>query len=250
MSPAPEDHATVRATITSTLDTLDDAVNYMSWIVEMVRPHLAGPILEVGAGHGTFTGTLADIADVHAVEPGDHGASVLDERFGGDPRVTITHGVVEDLPEAAVYGSAVMINVLEHIADDEAALVAIRSRMVPGAQIAVWVPAFPVLYSQFDRRLGHYRRYRIPELRAVAQRAGFRVDDARYVNSVGFFSWLIAARMMGNTVPSPFLVSVFDRWFVPVLRFVESRIRMPIGQSILLIATASAAADGTRPDHG
>ncbi len=53
-----------------------------NWIVDLARPHLASPILEVGAG--TFTGGFTSD---RAVEPGGHAATVLTDRYAGD-RVT------------------------------------------------------------------------------------------------------------------------------------------------------------------
>ena len=58
------DQHEVDATLASTLDSLDDAENYRNWIVELASPYLAGPILEVGAGHGTFTDAFAAFGDV------------------------------------------------------------------------------------------------------------------------------------------------------------------------------------------
>lgn len=240
MSARPAD-AVVDQTLASTLDTLDDAVNYMRWIVDLARPALADPILEVGAGHGTFTGSFADIAAVHAVEPGDHSSAVLAARFVDDSRVTVTAGVVEDLPETPVFGSAVMINVLEHIEDDIGALRGIRARLRPGGSIAIWVPAFQVLYSDFDHKLGHHRRYRKAGLREVVEAAGFRIDDIRYVNAPGFFSWLLITRLLKQEPTAGALVTIFDRFVVPVVRWVESKVAPPFGQSILVIATNASA---------
>jgi SAM-dependent methyltransferase len=240
MSAFPDD-VVVDATLAFTLDTLDDAVNYMRWIVDLARPALSAPILEVGAGHGTFTESFADIAEVHAVEPGSHASAILAERFAADPRVAVTAGVVEDLPDGPAYGSAVMINVLEHIEDDVEALRQIRSRLLPSGRIAIWVPAFQLLYSDFDRKLGHHRRYRKAGLRTVAESAGFRVDDVRYVNAPGFFSWLLITRLLKQEPTAGALVTVFDRVVVPVVRRLESLIAPPFGQSILLIATNDAA---------
>lgn len=225
------------AALAPTLDTLDDAVNYMRWIVDLARPALRGPILEIGAGYGTFTAAFADVASVHAVEPGALGSAVLRERFGDDARVSVTTGVIDDLPPGPAYGSAVMINVLEHIEDDVAALQAVRSRLLPGGGIAIWVPAFQLLYSDFDRDLGHHRRYRKAELRRVAERAGFRITDARYVNAPGFFSWLLITRLLKQRPTAGPLVTIFDRFVVPVVRRIESIVRPPFGQSILLLAS-------------
>src|SRR6266566_435714 len=47
------------AELAETLDNLDDAANYAGWILELFAPHLGEEVLEVGAGHGTFTEKLA-----------------------------------------------------------------------------------------------------------------------------------------------------------------------------------------------
>jgi SAM-dependent methyltransferase len=222
-------------TLAATLDSLDDAVNYMQWIVDLIRPHLRGPILEVGAGHGTFTASLARDADVHAVEPGSYAAGVLRERFRCDDRVTIFEGVTDQLPESCRFGSAVMINVLEHIEDDAGALREIHARLRPGGRLAVWVPAFELLYSESDRKLGHVRRYRRPGLDDLMRSAGFDVVESRYVNLVGWFSWLLVVKLMRVEPANGLAVRVFDRWVVPLIRFVESRLTVPFGQSILVV---------------
>lgn len=233
----PDPHATDDAALASTLESLDGALNYMRWILDLVRPALAAPILEVGAGRGTFTVALADVGRVDALEPGRLSSAALVERFVDDPRVRVVQGVVDDLPHRAEYGSVVMINVLEHIADDVGALRSIRTRMTHGARIAIWVPAFPLLYSGFDRQIGHHRRYRKHGLRRAVEAAGFRVTDARYVNAPGFVAWLVITKWLKQVPATGPLVTVFDRLVVPVVRRVESLVAPPFGQSILLTAT-------------
>src|SRR4051794_1892415 len=93
--------STIEQTLAVTLDSLDDAINYTRWIVDLVAPHLRGPILEVGAGHGTFTAALTRHGDVHAVEPGSHAASVLLDRFQHDDRVKVIEGVTSDVSHKA-----------------------------------------------------------------------------------------------------------------------------------------------------
>lgn len=232
LAPAPHlDHH-----LASTLDVLDDAVNYMGWIVELIEPYLEGPLLEVGAGHGTFTERLATIGrHVVALEPGVTGSQVLAARFEDHPGVEVASQVVEELPRRPTFASAVMINVLEHIEDDRGTVAAIRDRLIPGGHLAVWVPAFQSLYSEFDRQIGHHRRYRRRPLLDVMESAGLTTVHARYVNLPGFFSWLVMNRLLGTTQPSPGLVKVFDRTIVPTTRAIESWVRVPFGQSLLVV---------------
>jgi len=237
--PSPDrafDQFEVDATLASTLDSLDDAENYRNWIVELASPYLAGPILEVGAGHGTFTEAFAAFGDVIAVEPDAYAAGLLADRYRGDGRVTSLAGVVDDVASVPAFGSAVMINVLEHVADDHAALAAVSDRLRPGGHLVIWVPAFQFLYSRFDEKLGHERRYTKGQLDGDVRRAGYEVVDARYVNMPGWFSWLLMVRLARQEPTSSFTVRVFDKCIVPVVRFIENRIRMPFGQNVLLIA--------------
>lgn len=225
----------VDATLAVTLDSLDDAANYRDWILDLAAPHLQAPILEVGAGHGTFTQTLSSLGEVTAVEPDEYAAAILTDRFAANPTVTTVAGTISEV-DAGPYGAAVMINVLEHIADDQAVLREIADRLDPGASLVIWVPAFQLLYSRFDAKLGHERRYRIRQLEADVRTAGYDVVESRYVNLPGWFSWLLLVRILRSEPTSPTMIRIFDRWIVPVVRWIESRVTMPFGQNVFLVA--------------
>lgn len=233
------DHAAgaddVDGSLAATLDVLEGAANYRDWILSLARPWLAGPILEVGAGQGTYTEHLLHVGEVHCVEPSDRGAGELKRRYGHDPRVQVTHGLLADVDAEPSFGSAILINVLEHIDDDAAALRQLRDRLVPGGRVILWVPAFPLLYSPFDRAIGHHRRYRRVPLLQLVSAAGFTVERAHHANLIGWFTWLAVARGLGRVPASPTMVGVWDRFALPVIRAVESRVTPPFGQSLFVV---------------
>ena len=129
-----------------------------------------------------------------------------------------------------------MINVLERIDDDQALLRAVRERLEPGGRICIWAPTYEFLYSGFDARLGHIRRYRKRDLEADVRLAGLEVIEGRHVNLPGWLGWLILCRLLRREPTSPTLVRSVDRWIVPVVRWVETRVRVPIGMSVFLVA--------------
>jgi hypothetical protein len=151
--------------------------------------------------------------------------------------VTTVEGVVADVPvEGSAFGSSVMINVLEHIPDDQGVLREIAERLESGRCLVIWVPAFQLLYSPFDTKLGHVRRYRKHQLEGDVRGAGYEVVESRYVNMPGWFSWLLLVRILRREPTSPTTVRIFDRYIVPVVRWVEDRVRIPFGQSVFLVA--------------
>jgi len=228
---------TADAELEETLDNLDGADNYAAWIFEQVNPHLGKEVLEVGAGHGTFTGLLStSSARVVATDVSERCAGILRARFADDPRVTVLQGGTAAVAGLPPFDSAVLINVLEHIEDDDGALRELSVTLKPGGRLILWVPAFELLYSDFDRKIGHYRRYRVAGLKAQLSSAGYEVTDIRYVNSVGALAWLVVARLLHRAPTGGLSVKIYDSYFVPVLKRVEGRWGTPFGQSLFAVA--------------
>jgi SAM-dependent methyltransferase len=73
-----------------------------------------------------------------------------------------------------------LFDVIEHIADEDGFLDAVRSHLQPGARVVINVPAGMWAYSEYDRVLGHERRYSIHTLREAVDRNGFRVTAWTY----------------------------------------------------------------------
>lgn len=232
-TPAPFDEAD--RGLRDVLAALEGAEHYTDWLWSLVRPHLRGRVLEVGAGRGTFSHRLVEVAPLVAVEPSAAQVAVLRECI--EPLgATVIQGVLDDVG-GAPYGTIVMLNVLEHIPDDDAALATCQRLLEPGGTLVLWVPAFESLYGRFDHRIGHYRRYRRADLTARCARAGLRVEQCRYANLPGFFAWWLIVRLLRRVPTAGGLAGLYDRFVVPVARRVEARLPVPFGQSLFLVAT-------------
>lgn len=225
------------AQLAETLDSLDSAVNYARWIRDLASPHLGPRVLEVGAGHGTMTDLLVrDGHEVVATDLSERCAGILRRRFDSTPAVSVVAGDVDRAAACGPFDTAVLINVLEHIEDDGRVIRDLASTLRPGGTVVVWVPAHPALYSAFDCYVGHHRRYRSRDLRRVLESGGLEVTELRQVNLLGAVAWWLLARALGHDPSRPAGVRVFDRWCVPIVRRVESRVRMPFGQSLFAVA--------------
>jgi len=128
-------------------------------------------------------------------------------------------------------------NVLEHIADDISVLRNVLEVLPPGGRFVCFVPAFPSIYGSIDRAVGHVRRYTRAEMRAKMRDAGFQVIDARYMNFLGYFAWLVAGRVLRfeGVAGAGSTVGLYDRLVIPISRFLERRWRPPFGQSLLVV---------------
>ena len=223
------------AELDEVLADLEGAENYKAWIVELLRPYARGRMLEIGAGRGTFSRELRRLGQsLTAVEPSARLIPALQEQVGGLTNVLVVFGVLSEIADTD-FDTAVMLNVLEHIDDDASVVADVFKRLAPGGTFCVWVPAFAGLYGEFDRLVGHCRRYRKRDLEHLLTSKGFAIQESRYTNLPGFFAWWLVVRVSGAKPTSGRLATVYDRWFVPAIRAVEKRVKPPFGQSLFIV---------------
>jgi SAM-dependent methyltransferase len=230
-----------------TLDRLDDAHNYAGWIADLITPHLGPYVLEVGAGIGSMSALIRPHTTTLVIcEPHAASMSALQQRFGDDPAIRLWSHQVSELPDLprtdetsnceSGFDAVVLVNVLEHIENDAEAIANLHRMLKPGGRLILFVPAFNALMSDFDRKIGHHRRYRRASLTTVLPEHQWQIHTMRYTNAPGFFLWWLGMRILRLSPATSPLTKLFDRYAVPVIRRIETRFAMPFGQSIFAVA--------------
>ena len=209
---------------------------YLRWLEELCAPHLGSKVLEIGAGRGNLTERLGRGWVVRATELSARSTAVLEARFASHPNIEdwTFDFMTDEIPER--HDTIVMINVLEHIRDDDEVVRCLFELLQPGGCLVLYVSAFWFLYSSLDRLIGHYRRYRRPELRSLVEAHGFEIVHDRDVNAVGAIGWLVRCRLLRRRASDRAIVSACDRYVAPVMRRVEARARPPFGLSLFCAA--------------
>jgi len=153
--------------------------NIISLVLEQ-RAH--GPFADVGSGDLYFArelknkygGIISAIdAGYASFKPADSGGFTILSSVGG-----LGHGTA---------GTAFLLDVLEHVADEAQFLSEVRNALAPGGRLIVSVPAFGFLFSGHDAFLKHKRRYSLNDLNETLQKSGFAVDNIFYFYFSLFF---------------------------------------------------------------
>ncbi len=211
---------------------------YRAYQFELISRHCGPSVLEVGAGLGEFASQFTGLRRHVVTDVDSECVASMGRRFADRPEVEARQ---LDVASTAIGGgepvsTVVAINVLEHIEQDSAALASLAGLVEPGGTIVLWVPGYMQLYGDFDRRVGHVRRYTPATLRAAIVGAGLVPREVRPVNLLGGIAWWLAVRRGGVSSSKPQLLRVYDRVVVPVTRALESRVTPPFGQSVLGVA--------------
>jgi SAM-dependent methyltransferase len=198
-------------------------------------------ILEIGCGTGHNLPMLAGFGDVDAIEIDPAAREIASERLG-KPVGAAPLPALTGVPRGH-YDLIAVLDVVEHIEDDVAALAAMRECLAPGGKILIAVPAHQWMWSAHDTVNHHHRRYSKATLISAIERAGLKPKKLGYFNSLLFplaAAARIAGRMSGrddsDDSPPPGPVNaLFERIF-RLERHLVGRVPMTPGVSIVTLA--------------
>jgi SAM-dependent methyltransferase len=215
------------------LEVMKEAKNYNRFLIDMVA-RFARPgdrVVDFGAGIGTFALPMARQGhDLVCIEP-DRAQSQGLAAQGLEVLSDITQ-----MPDASV-DYLYTLNVMEHIADDGAIAALFHRKMKPNGRLLVYVPAFQILFSSMDRKVGHFRRYRLGRLVALLQASGFTIERARYADCVGFAAALVYKMLDRNSgkIDKKMLI-IYDRFIFPLSCALDAVFGRLLGKNLCVIA--------------
>ncbi len=206
-------------------------------------------ILDIGGGNGLFTKYLQDKQNTCILlEPGKY---AIEKAIENGVNYAIVGSLHETEIESSSFDSIILLDVLEHIEDDQKFLKEINRILKDDGELILTVPALPKLYSEFDKMVGHYRRYKLNELTERVKNSGFSVKYGSYFFSLLPFPIIISRLLLnkfkkqdkkvssGHIDKRSILGSTLRILLWPELLLLNNRIRIPIGSSCLVSAVKS-----------
>src|SRR5688572_24297989 len=205
----------------------------------------AARLLDLGCGPGNMLDFLAGHGKVFG---SDFSADAL--RFcRGRRHERVFRADFHRLPlRAGSFDVVTCIDVIEHLQDDRRAISELFQVVRPGGHLVVTVPAFQSLWGDHDELYGHFRRYRLPELRAKLQAAGFDVVKLSYFEPLFFAPlWLYrkwkrlrpkrgGLAQQDDFVATPGFLNAVLTEAIALERFAIRHVRLPFGVTLLGVA--------------
>ena len=201
-------------------------------------------ILDIGCGDALFFDRLADFGDVEGVEPA---ADLVNPK--GPHRDQIYVGPFdENFRPGKQYSLALMLDVLEHLDDPAGALRHALELLTPDGVAIVTVPAFMTLWTNHDALNHHRTRYTKKTFRQVAEAAGLKIAEERYL-----YHWTcpvkLAVRVAEKIVSARPEAPKVPAWFVNEPLYALSRLEqktvsalpMPFGSSLMVVGRRADA---------
>lgn len=208
---------------------------------------LSGKALEVGAGAGRISKlalTHPKLEQLVISEPSDHFFKFLAVRIPESAKTKVIQGESSQLASQfpGHFDCIYSVDVMEHIENDRAFLGDCYRMLKPGGSCILLVPALQLLYSNFDKSIGHYRRYSKGLIRETVADTGFQIQRMSYHNLIGVLAslYFIKFRKLDYQTPENkkqffFLAKIYSKFVIPVVRQMERILPVPFGLNLTVV---------------
>ena len=198
-------------------------------------------ILDAGCGSGGNLTMLAGFGKVYGFELDDDARAVAESRGVGQ----VSEGFLPDaIPFPGIFFNVIgLFDVLEHVDEPVASLLALRERLADDGRLILSVPAHQWLWGPHDEMHHHKRRYSRSLLAKHLEAAGYRVEFISHFNTLLFPLALLQRtfeRFRGRAGHSGTTIGPLNQLFLRIWSFERlwfGRVRIPFGLSIIAVAT-------------
>lgn len=222
------------------LEVFQHAVNWKDYWCHKISPYVGSDILEVGAGIGGTTRVLAKNFTFNSflgIEPDAQMVEHLHSlQAQGEIPASYAFEIatINDLPETALYDTILYIDVLEHLEFHAEEVQMAQKHLKKGGYLVILSPAYNFLYTEFDKAIGHYRRYNRPMMHSLTP-AGLRPVTTFNLDMVGLLASAGNLLVLKSPQPSLKQILFWDRVLVPISRIVDRLFFYRFGRSIIQV---------------
>ena len=214
-------------------EKFDNAKFHRKYCMSFVKKFIQGEVLEVGAGCGSFTRDYfnSDL-NITLTETDQKNYEDLKKFFYKKNNVTISNNKIFDIDKK--FDTILYLHVLEHIEEDRKELESAYEKLKKGGRLIIMVPKHQKLYSNFDKAIGHFRRYELEffEKNLINLERKLLIS----LDSVGYILYFLNKIFFKNeTFPSYLKIFIWDKIFTPFTVLLDFFTNYRFGKCIVAV---------------
>ena len=216
------------------LELFDKASFWRNYLYLYVKKFIGKKILEVGAGIGSFTEIYKkNNAEITLSEIDKSNYDLLKKKFNSDNNIKVENKLVEEFNNS--FDTIIYMSVLEHIEDDYKEIEKALSKLDTNGHLIICVPAHNYMYSNFDKEIGHFRRYEIDFFNNLKLKNSKSIK-CYFLDSMGHLIYFINKLIFSKEVyPSKIKIFIWDKIFIPLTFFLDFLTFYKFGKNIICI---------------
>jgi hypothetical protein len=215
------------------LKFFDKSKNFRNYQLSLIKNYLKGHLAEVGPGNGiNLINYYKYPKKIDLFEPTKKLHLDLKKKFLKSKKVKFYNKI---LSGGKKYDTIVYLDVIEHIKEDRKEIIKALKLLKKGGNLVISVPAFSHLYSNFDKDVGHFKRYSKNNFKKILEDISFQKVNFIYYDSIGYLLSLLS-KIFTSNYKNNFeqKIKLWDSiiWLSKIIDFIIFRL---FGKSLLII---------------
>lgn len=221
----------------SELTLFASATNWKRYFASKLKTYVTGRVLDVGCGMGVNAQYLAGpkVSIYTFLEPDPDLLAKVPEHITSplSYKTERVHGTTKDLI-GRQFDTIMYLDVIEHIAESSAELERASTLLAPGGHLLILVPAYNFLFSDFDREIGHFRRY---DKKILEKELPPSLEPLFmfYLDSLGLLLSLGNKLVLNQSSPAQAQIAFWDRFVIPASMLTDRLILRSMGRSLVAV---------------
>ena len=216
------------------LEIFDKASFWRNYLFLLTKKYFGKKILEVGAGIGSFTNIYKNKnLQIYLSEIDNNNFEILKKKFLNLKEIRVEKKFIHHIEEK--FDTILYLSVLEHIENDKKEINDAINKLDLNGHLIICVPAHNYMYSNFDKEIGHFKRYEEDFFRKL-NLSNATIKKVFFIDSFGYLLYFFNKLIFSKEVyPSKFKVLIWDKIFIPLTYIFDFLTFYKVGKNIICI---------------
>jgi ubiquinone/menaquinone biosynthesis C-methylase UbiE len=202
------------------LHNFDQANLYRSYQFSLIKNVIKGKILEVGPGNCIYLNNYTKISNnITLIEPTKKYFNFLKKKSKKNKKINVRKNL--NNLKNNYFDTIIYLDVIEHIKNDEEEIKKAHKLLKKNGTLIICVPAFQFLYSLYDKKIGHFRRYSKNDFKILLRKCQIKNFDMCYFDFIGFCLIFISNLLSKNNLKNfPLKIKLWNL-LIPISRILD-----------------------------
>jgi ubiquinone/menaquinone biosynthesis C-methylase UbiE len=216
------------------LHEFDHAENFRNYQFDIILKYIKGKTAEVGPGTGSNVKQyIKNTNSVSLYEPSKNLFKILKKKFKKNKKINFYNKSLN--LSSKKFDTIIYLDVIEHIKNEKKEFNKAFNSLKKGGHLIMNVPAFNHLYSNFDKDVGHFKRYNKNDFKKLLNKKNYSDVKMIYFDSIGYFLSLISKITNGNYKNKFDKKIIIWNFLIPLSRVFDKLIFHLFGKSLMLV---------------